>query len=110
MSELGMQDSEQLLPERYLVYKTIRRLNPKTGGLLQPINERDSFGREVTAGELLGKVVSPFTFEILEELTVPFDGYLGYWSRSYPVRPGDWAFAVIPKDHVGTAWSTRDEL
>ncbi|MEM6428002.1 MAG: succinylglutamate desuccinylase/aspartoacylase family protein, partial [Deinococcota bacterium] len=57
MSELGMQDSPQLLPERYLVYETIHRLNPKMGGLLQPMNERDSFGREVAAGELLGKVV-----------------------------------------------------
>jgi predicted deacylase len=110
MSELGMQQTEQVLPERYLVYESIRRLNPKVGGLLQPTQARDDFGREVTAGEVLGKVVSPFTFEVLEELTSPFDGYLGYWSRSYPVRPGDWAFSVIPKDHPGTAWLTRDEV
>jgi hypothetical protein len=49
-------------------------------------------------------VVSPYTFEVLEELRAPFDGYLAWIPRWYPVRPGDWAFGVIPKDDPTTRW------
>jgi predicted deacylase len=77
-------------------------VNPKTGGLLLPVHATDTFGRPVLAGEVLGRVVSPYSLEVIEELVAPTDGYLGYWSRDYPVHPGDWAFGVIPKDHPGT--------
>jgi hypothetical protein len=28
-----------------------------------------------------------------------------YIARWQPVRPGDWAFGVIDKDHPATAWT-----
>jgi predicted deacylase len=104
MIYLGMMDGRMKLPEKYLVYESVQRINPGTGGLLVPVNQIETFGREVAKGEVLGRVVSPFTLTTLEELTVPMDGYLAYWSRSYPLRPGEWAYAVIPKDHAGTRW------
>ncbi len=104
MRHLGMEEGAIERPKRYLVYETVQRINPRNGGYLKPERRRDTFGREVQAGELLGKVISPFTFETIEELRAPVGGYLGYWARNYPVHPGDWAFAVVPRDHAGTRW------
>lgn len=110
MKSLGMLEGNPVLPERYLVYESIQRVNPRKGGLLVPARRRDVFGREVAAGEFLGQVVSPFTLEPIEELVAPVDGYLGYWSRSYPLNPGDWAFAVVPGYHPGTRWVSAAEF
>jgi uncharacterized protein len=107
MRHLGMEDGAIERPERYLVYEVVQRVNPKNGGYLVPERRRDEFGREVREGELLGRVISPFTFETIEELRAPMDGYLGYWSRNYPVHPGDWAFSVVPRDHQHTRWIDR---
>jgi predicted deacylase len=107
MRELGMMSGEQELPERYLVYETTHRVNPRVGGLLIPVNRVEVFAREVKANELLGRVISPLTFEVLEELRSPVDGYLACWARDYPLRPGDWAYGIIPADHPGTRWQNR---
>lgn len=107
MVHLGMTSGEIVRPRRYLVYDTVQRVNPRNGGYLVPVNDRDTFGREVAAGELLGRVLSPFSLETIEELRSPMDGYLAYWARRYPVRVGDWAFSVVPKDHPGTRWVER---
>jgi predicted deacylase len=107
MAHVGMLEDRLHLPEQYLTYEMVHRINPRVGGLLEPVHEVETFGRELQAGELLGRVISPFTFEVLEELTVPTDGYLAYWARMYPLRPGDWAYGVIPVDHPGTHWVPR---
>jgi predicted deacylase len=104
MTFLDMMPGEMNLPKEYLVYESVQRISPKTGGFLVPANEVETFGREIREGELLGRIVSPFTLKTIEELVVPVDGYLAYWPRSYPLRPGEWAYAVIPKDHAGTRW------
>ncbi len=91
-------------PPRYLSFEAAHRVNPSKGGLLYPVNRDETFGREVKEGELLATVVSPYTFAVMEELRSPCDGYISYFARWYPVRPGDWAFGVIPKDSPGTKW------
>ncbi|TVR87358.1 MAG: hypothetical protein EA416_14635 [Trueperaceae bacterium] len=107
---LGMTDEALVLPERFLVYETVQRVNPRVGGLLAPARLPERFGREVTADEVLGHVVSPYTLEPIETLRAPFDGYLAYWARDYPLRPGDWAYCVIPADHPATEWVEAPEL
>lgn len=102
MVHMGMLDGALELPESCLMYETVQRVNPRVGGLLMPARTVDEFGRDVSAGEVLGTVVSPYSLEIIETLSAPMDGYLAYWARDYPVRPGDWAFGVIPRDHAGT--------
>ena len=104
MVRLGMASGRVESPDRYLVYTTVHRVNPRAGGLVVPIRGADSFGRAVAKDELLGRVVSPYRLETIEELRAPFAGYLAYWCRSYPVRPGDWTFGVIPQDDPGTRW------
>lgn len=107
---LGAMRSLEMLPggappvPRHLAFETKSRVNPSFGGMLHPVREPEEFGREVSKGELLATVVSPYTFETLEELRAPFDGYIAFYARWYPVQPGDWAFGIIPKDHPGTVW------
>lgn len=104
MREFGMLPGTNAKRRRHLVFEKKVRVNPRHGGMLYPVREREELGREVGEGELLARVVSPYTFEVLEELRAPFDGYLAWISRWYPVRPGDWAFGVVPKDDAGTRW------
>ena len=104
MRVLGMLPGDVPPPVRHLTFETKSRVNPSFGGMLYPAREPEEFGREVAEGEVLATVVSPYTFEVLEELRSPFDGYLSYYARWYPVQPGDWAFGVIPKDHPATRW------
>lgn len=104
MREFGMLPGENAGRRRYLAFEKKVRVNPRFGGILYPVREREELGREVAEGELLARVLSPYSFEVLEELRAPFDGYLAWISRWYPVRPGDWAFGVIPKDDPTTRW------
>ena len=62
----------------------------------------DKLQREVKQGELLGKIISPYTFEELERLEAPCDGWLKWVSRPYPVRPGEWALGIADAD--GAEW------
>ena len=65
--------------------------------------------REVQAGELLGRVWSPYTLEVVEELRSPFRGLVDMAPRAYPARPGDWAYLVVDLDDGGSRWIGRDE-
>jgi predicted deacylase len=105
MRHLGMIEGEPLeKPERMLIYERTARVNPSIGGLLLPERESEEPLREVKRGELLGRIVSPYTFEELERLEAPFDGWLYYLARSYTIRPGHWAFGVIAAE--GSEWIT----
>jgi predicted deacylase len=107
MMHLGMLAGEQTLPDRYLLYEAVHRVNPRNGGLLEPVNLVETFGRPVKAGELLGRIISPFSFESIEELISPADGLLTFWARNYPIRPGEWAYGVVPIDHPHTRFIDR---
>jgi len=106
----GMLAGTPLLLEEYLTFSMVHRVNPRNGGLLIPATSSDIFGRHVNKGELFGRVVSPFSYETLEELRSPVEGYLAYWARSYPIRPGEWAFGVIPKNHERTRWVSSTDV
>jgi uncharacterized protein len=104
LRSMGVIEGEATPPRRHLHFENKVRLNPSVGGMLHPVREEEQLGREVTDGELLARVISPYTFEVIEELRAPFDGYLAWIARWYPVRPGDWAFGVIPKHDPTTVW------
>jgi predicted deacylase len=63
---------------------------------------------EVQEGELLARVISPYTFEELELLRSPVHGILFGVARPYPVMPGDWAYFVADLDDERTYWIERD--
>jgi predicted deacylase len=100
----GMVEGHLKLPDRYLVWRKRWRVNPSVGGYFLPAIPPNDLMREAKKGEVLGKVVSPYTFEILEELTAPGDGIVFYTARDYPVRPGDWGYGVIDINDPHTRW------
>ena len=104
MRYLGILAEPLEKPERILTYTWAPLVNPSIGGLLVPERDPDELGREVKKGELLGRIISPYTFEELERLEAPCDGWLRYMGRSYPIRPGDWAFGIAAAE--GAEWVT----
>lgn len=106
MRHMGILDGDPEIAEQLLVYDSVTRVNPSTGGMLEPLFTAESMmmGEEVQAGTLLGRVWSPYTFEVVEELRSPVRGHIDMVCRPYPARPGDWAYLMVDLDDPGTSW------
>ena len=105
LQELGVLPGEPPRSERILVYPGVIRVNPRTAGILEPVFPPEGMMRdEVAEGTLLGRVWSPYTFEVVEELRAPVRGLVDMVSREYPVRPGDWAYIMVDLDDPGCVW------
>lgn len=104
MRHMGILDGEPETAGRVFLFDVHHRVEPTKGGLLVPERERDELGREVRQGELLARILSPYTFEELERLEAPSDGYLTLVARSYAVQPGDWAFGVADSSAASSEW------
>lgn len=105
LQELGMLPGPPPRADRVLVYDTVTRVNPRTAGIIEPLFAPEDMMRvEVAKGTLLGRVWSPYTFEVVEELRAPVRGLVDMVCRDYPVRPGDWAYIMVDLDADGTHW------
>ena len=110
MQYLGILPGEPPRAERTLIAERAQRVNPTVAGMIEPIfPAEEMMTREVAAGELLGRVWSPYTFEVVEELRAPFRGLVDMAPRDYPARPGDWAYLVVDLEHPGTRWIGPDQ-
>ncbi|MFQ5790227.1 MAG: succinylglutamate desuccinylase/aspartoacylase family protein [Acidobacteriota bacterium] len=94
MKQLHMVEGTPKYCERYLRIDDYWRVSPRVGGYLEPVVGLDRQFTEVAQGELLARVTSPTSFEIIEELLSPGRGTIFYTCRPYMVRPGAWAFGV----------------
>ena len=76
------------VPEKYF--------RPRVGGVLYPEIGLDQLGAEVPGGTLLGRVLSPYTFETLEEIRAPFERGIMILLRGgiMRVNPGDYGYMV----------------
>lgn len=111
MQELGILEGSPQLPGQILTFDAVIRVNPTNGGFVEPVFEVEGMmSREVAAGELLGRVWSPYTFEVIEELRSPVRGLVDMACRDYPVRPGDWAYIVVDLDSPGTRMLSGEEM
>jgi predicted deacylase len=107
---MGIVAGEPPLAERTLIFQRVKRVNPRNGGMLEPVfAAEDMMIREVQAGDLLGRVWSPYSLEVIEELRAPFRGLIEMAPRAYPARPGDWAYLVVDLDDSGTRWIAPTE-
>lgn len=105
MKHVGMLAGTPAIPERFLTFSGRgHRVVPSVGGYLDPVVPADALLQEVQKGDLLGRVFSPYTFEVLEELRSPVRGILFETARPYPVWPGDWAFFVADLEDESTYW------
>ncbi|MCV0384683.1 MAG: succinylglutamate desuccinylase/aspartoacylase family protein [Erythrobacter sp.] len=103
MGHLGMLERAVGPSGGVLVFDKVIRVNPTVGGMLEPIFPVEGLMKdEVQPGQLLGRVWSPYTFEVVEELRSPVRGLVDMVPRPYPVRPGDWAYLLIDLDAPGT--------
>jgi predicted deacylase len=96
MRHLGMLDGRPERPTRQTVVTELVTLRPGSGGLLYSAIDADRLGAEVAGGTLLGRVISPYTFEVLEELRAPFARSVVLLLRAgmTPVNPGDYAYML----------------
>ncbi|MBI3998657.1 MAG: succinylglutamate desuccinylase/aspartoacylase family protein [Armatimonadetes bacterium] len=96
MRHLGMIDGRPERPPRQVVLTEVTTLRPGHGGLLYSELGADGMAREVPGGTLLGRVVSPYTFETLQELRAPYARSVVLLLRSgvTAVNPGDYAYML----------------
>jgi uncharacterized protein len=73
MKHLKMIDGEPKLPPTQVSIRPELNLRPSHGGLLVTNYGVEALGTSVAKGTVLGTVVSPYTFEVLEEIEAPFD-------------------------------------
>ncbi|OGA53021.1 MAG: hypothetical protein A3F74_04805 [Betaproteobacteria bacterium RIFCSPLOWO2_12_FULL_62_58] len=75
--------------------KARREIRPRHSGYLVSRFERpDDLGKLVKKGIKLGEVIDLYSYQVLEELTAPFDGYLFFSRYSGVVGGGTQAFAL----------------
>lgn len=96
MRHLGMLDGRPELPDRQTVLRETTTVRPGHGGLLHSQLTLEAMGREVAQETILGRVVSPYTFDTLEELRAPYARNVVVLLRTgiTPVNPGDYAYML----------------
>ncbi len=104
MRHLRMIDGRLELPAGQTVIRETATLRPGHGGLMHSALGTDAMGREVPRGTLLGRVVSPHTFETLEELRAPFARNVVLLLRPgiTAVNPGDYGYMLGNLDGART--------
>lgn len=100
MKYLKMLPGDPIVPEKQTVVTDMRVIRPHVGGLLYPGVKFADIGTVVPRNTLLGTVISPYTFEVLEEIRTPFDRGLMILLRPTitKVHPGDYAYMVANAD------------
>ncbi len=104
MTALGMLEGT-VKPPRQLHFglKSRREIRPKNSGYLVSLYERpDDLGKLVKAGVKLGEVVDIYSYQVLEEMAAPCDGYLFFSRYSGVVGAGTQAFALA--EAATSAW------
>ena len=101
---LGMLSGTMVRSDRVLEFPTILRVATTVGGYFEPAVDPQPLYREVTKGQIVGRVISPYTFEVLETLVSPVHGLVFLLSRANMVHPGEWGFAVLDFDDPETRW------
>lgn len=93
---LGLLEGDVTATPGQRIITDLRVLAPSAGGIMLAEFEPDRLGEEIPEGTVLGRVVSPYTFEELEVIRAPFASTLLVLTRpSYTnVAPGDYGFMV----------------
>lgn len=79
---------------KQIVVNELAGIRPSRGGWLEPLAPAN--GEVIKGGQLLGRVVSPYTFEVLEEIPTPFENgvmIMQHLTRNL-VHSGDYGFMV----------------
>jgi predicted deacylase len=91
---LGVIDGEAKQRTGQVVVRELVGIRPKHGGWLEPLSPAN--GEVIKGGQLLGRVVSPYDFELIEEIPTPFENgimVMQHLTRNL-VEAGDYGFMV----------------
>lgn len=93
---LGMiEGAAKPLKQLHFDLKARREIRPKQSGYLVSFYEQpEDLCQLIKGGTKLGEVVDPYSYQVLEELVAPFDGYLFFSRYSGLVGGGTQAFAL----------------
>ncbi|MEA2511883.1 MAG: uncharacterized protein QOJ59_1370 [Thermomicrobiales bacterium] len=82
-------------PEQILMHE-LAVMRPHHGGILVPNVRVPDLGSEVPGGTVLGRIYSPYTFELLETIEAPFPRSLLVLLRDNlaPIHPGAYMYMV----------------
>ncbi len=96
LRQLKMIDCAIIRPAKQTMVTEMAVIRPRVGGVLYPEIGLDMLGKEVAGGTLLGRVVSPYSFETLEEIRAPYDRGVMILLRGAMMRvhPGDYGYMV----------------
>lgn len=100
LKQLKMLPGDPTPPPPQIVLREIATLRPHQGGLLLP--EVTTMGGEVKGGQVLGRIVSPYSFEELEVVRCPFERGIVVLTHltANVVEPGIFGFMI---GNLGTA-------
>lgn len=90
----GVLEGEPAFAKDQIVVHGISTIRPSQGGWLE--TQAPPLGEKIKGGEILGKVVSPYTFETLEVIHSPVENgimILSHLNRNL-VEPGDYGYMV----------------
>jgi predicted deacylase len=96
LRHLGHIDGNAKPPKQiYFDTRARREIRPRHSGYLVSNFERaDDLGKLIKGGTKLGEVVDLYSYQVVEELIAPFDGYLFFSRYSGVVGGGTQAFAL----------------
>jgi len=104
MAHLGMIDGSAK-PPRQLDFnqKARHEIRPKNSGyLVSHYEHADDLGKRIARGAKLGEVVDLYSYDVLEEMLAPVDGYLFFSRYSGVVGAGTQAFALA--EEAASRW------
>jgi hypothetical protein len=78
-----------------VLMRDMKVMRPRMGGICVPRMSLTP-GQVLSSGTALADIVSPYTFETLETMTVPFDENIVVLCRNVVTRihPGDYGFMI----------------
>lgn len=108
LMKLGMLDGTPEQGPARIVCRKGGSVRPHHGGLFQPEVGLDLLGKSVSGGTVLGRVISPATFEELEVITAPYPRteVMMVRSRMGKVEAGEYAYILGDGE---SGYSVRDE-
>jgi hypothetical protein len=83
--------------------REMKVMRPRQGGICVP-RATLSPGQVLPAGTALAEIVSPYTFDVLETMTAPFDDNIVVLCRNFITRihPGDYGFMIANRASATT--------
>jgi predicted deacylase len=96
MKHLGMIPGSPEIPARQWVFTELVTLRPHHGGFMRSAIKTEQLGSRVPKGTLLGEIVNPYSFEVLERVEAPFEASILILGRESvtKVDPGDYGYMV----------------